>query len=108
MERSTLHTAGANVKSTFGGRRAQRNEQRGSRMERRLRRINSEGFEDEDEDSSDWWYGFIFIVFLLFVLSPGVLLTLPPGRGGVFMSGSTSTAAAFIHAVLITVVLSYL
>jgi hypothetical protein len=60
------------------------------------------------EDASDNYYlffGLIFLVLLIFALSPGVLLTLPPGRGGIWMSGNTSTAAAFVHALLLVAVL---
>ena len=67
----------------------------------------SEGF----EDSPDFWQivvGFFFLVLVIFALSPGVLLTLPPGRGKIWMSGTTSTAAAFVHAILIVVILSLL
>jgi hypothetical protein len=63
-----------------------------------------EGF--EDEDSSDWFYGFIFLVFLVFILSPGVLLTIPPGRGGLFMSGKTSIIAALVHALILATIAS--
>jgi hypothetical protein len=53
-----------------------------------------------------------FILFaLFFILSPGVLLTLPPGSKGVWMSCQTSVAAALVHAlvfvVLYTVVKNY-
>ena len=41
---------------------------------------------------------------LFFVLSPGVLLTIPPGRGGLFLSGQTSVAAALVHAVVFVAV----
>ena len=41
---------------------------------------------------------------LFFVLSPGVLLTIPPGRGGLFCSGQTSLLAALVHAVVFVVV----
>jgi hypothetical protein len=37
---------------------------------------------------------------LFFVLSPGVLLTIPPGTKGLFMSGQTSLVAAAVHAVV--------
>lgn len=63
-----------------------------------------EGF--EDEDSSDWFYGFIFLVFIVFILSPGVLLTIPPGRGGLFMSGKTSIIAALVHALILATIAS--
>jgi len=37
---------------------------------------------------------------LFFILSPGVLLTLPAGSKGIFMSGQTSIAAAIVHALV--------
>jgi hypothetical protein len=41
---------------------------------------------------------------LLFaLLTPGVLLTLPPGAGGVFRSGQTSTAAVGVHTAVFAV-----
>lgn len=44
---------------------------------------------------------------LLFVLlSPGVLLTLPPVGGKIFMSGKTSLLAVAVHAVVFYVLLS--
>jgi hypothetical protein len=41
---------------------------------------------------------------LFFVLSPGVLLTLPAGSRGVWMSRQTSLAAAAVHAVVFVLV----
>ena len=35
---------------------------------------------------------------LFIALSPGVLVTLPPGRGPMFASGKTSLVAVFVHA----------
>ncbi len=44
---------------------------------------------------------------LLFVLlSPGVLLTLPPVGGKIWMSGKTSLIAVLVHAVVFYVLLS--
>jgi hypothetical protein len=43
---------------------------------------------------------FWFKVVLFFLLSPGVILTLPPSSGGIFMSGQTSIVAALVHAVI--------
>lgn len=37
---------------------------------------------------------------LFFVLSPGVLLTLPPGSRGIWMSRQTSVLAAAVHALV--------
>jgi hypothetical protein len=41
---------------------------------------------------------------LFFVLSPGVLLTIPPGSRGLFFSGQTSVLAALVHAVVFVAV----
>jgi hypothetical protein len=38
------------------------------------------------------------LVALFIVLSPGLLLTLPPVGKNIFMSGKTSTVAVFVHA----------
>lgn len=46
---------------------------------------------------------------LLFVLlSPGMLLTLPPGSNGVYMSRQTSLAAILTHALVFSVVFALL
>ncbi len=45
---------------------------------------------------------------LFFVLSPGVLLTLPPGSKGVWMSCQTSVTAAIVHSLVFVLVLSCL
>jgi len=45
---------------------------------------------------------------LFIALSPGLLLTLPPGSGGVFRSGQTSLPAAVTHAVVFAVVFAVL
>jgi hypothetical protein len=37
---------------------------------------------------------------LFLALSPGLLLTLPPGSGGVFTSGQTSKVAVLVHALV--------
>jgi hypothetical protein len=87
--------------------RPERVERREERREaRQARRASRENF--ENESSSDWFWGSLLLVALLFVLSPGVLLTLPPGAGGVWMSGKTSVAAALVHAVLIAVIFNYI
>ena len=50
-----------------------------------------------------WW----FKALLFFLLSPGILLTIPAGSRGIWMSGQTSVAAAAVHA-LVFVVAMYL
>ena len=45
---------------------------------------------------------------LFLILSPGMLLTLPPGSKGVLMSGQTSISAAVTHAVVFAVIFSIL
>ena len=50
----------------------------------------------------------LLVATLLFVLlSPGVLLTLPPVGPKVFMSGKTSLLAVLVHAVVFYVVLCF-
>jgi hypothetical protein len=51
-----------------------------------------------------WWYQAI----LFFLLSPGVLLTIPPGKKGLFMSCQTSVIAAAVHALVFVFVSHYL
>lgn len=50
----------------------------------------------------------LLVAVLFFVLSPGVLLTLPPGSRGVFASGQTSIAAAAVHALVFMVAVYFL
>jgi len=45
---------------------------------------------------------------LFIALSPGLLLTIPPGPGGLFQSGQTSIPAAVTHAVVFAVVFALL
>lgn len=40
------------------------------------------------------------LIVLFIILSPGVLLTLPPIGGKIFMSGKTSMTAVLVHAVV--------
>jgi len=49
----------------------------------------------------------MWLLLVLFVLlSPGVLLTLPPVGGQVFMSGKTSLIAVLVHAVIFVLLLN--
>ena len=45
---------------------------------------------------------------LFIALSPGLLLTLPSGSGGVFRSGQTSISAALTHTIVFAVVFAIL
>ncbi len=45
---------------------------------------------------------------LFIALSPGVLLTIPPGKGPLFASGKTSLIAVFVHAVVFYLAASFL
>ena len=45
---------------------------------------------------------------LFLVLSPGLLLTIPPGSGGLLRSGQTSLPAALAHAIVFAVVFALL
>jgi len=47
-------------------------------------------------------------ILLFILLSPGLLLTLPPVGSKVFMSGQTSTAAVLVHAVVFAVALYFI
>ena len=45
---------------------------------------------------------------LFIALSPGLLLTLPPGSGGIFQSGQTSIESALTHTVVYAVIFALL
>jgi hypothetical protein len=45
---------------------------------------------------------------LFILLSPGLLLTLPPGSGGIFRSGQTSLISVIAHAIVFAVVFALL
>lgn len=47
------------------------------------------------------------LAMFFFILSPGVLLTLPPGARGVLMSRQTSLLAAAVHAVVFVLILRF-
>ena len=50
----------------------------------------------------------LLLATLLFViLSPGILLTLPPVGSKIFMSGKTSLIAVLVHAVIFYLILCY-
>lgn len=51
----------------------------------------------------------LIVTALLFaLLSPGMLLTLPPGSRGVFASGETSVTSVFVHALVFAIVFAFL
>jgi hypothetical protein len=45
---------------------------------------------------------------LFIILSPGVLLTIPPLSRGLFMSGQTSLMAVVVHAIVFCLAYAYL
>jgi hypothetical protein len=45
---------------------------------------------------------------LFLLLSPGILLTFPPGSNGFFRSGQTSVAAVITHAVVFAIIFALL
>jgi len=45
---------------------------------------------------------------LFIILSPGILLSIPPGSKGLFMSGQTSVSSAVVHAVVFAMVFAIL
>ena len=53
-------------------------------------------------------YDYIVPALLFIILSPGMLLTLPPGSKGPFMSGQTSMISSLVHAVVFAVVFAFL
>jgi len=50
----------------------------------------------------------IVTTILFLALSPGLLLTIPPGSGGLLQSGQTSIQAALTHAIVFAVVFAIL
>lgn len=51
----------------------------------------------------------LIVTTLLFVaLSPGLLLTIPPGKGGLFKSGETSMSAQLTHTLVFALVFAIL
>jgi hypothetical protein len=101
-ESTLLHSVGKKIRKLVQPKKAltkQRRNPKGST------RNEDEGFEAEVSDPIHLFIGLFFLILIIFALSPGVLLTLPPGRGKIWMSGTTSTAAAFVHAVLLVLIL---
>jgi hypothetical protein len=47
------------------------------------------------------------LILLFILLSPGMLLTLPPGGRGMFFSCETSVTAVLVHSVVFAAVLYY-
>ena len=51
----------------------------------------------------------LIVTTMLFVLlSPGILLSIPPGSMGLFMSGQTSMSSAVVHTVVFALVFALL
>jgi len=50
-----------------------------------------------------WWVS----ALLFILLSPGILLTIPPGKRGLWMSGQTSILAIAVHALVFMLVSKY-
>ena len=104
------------------GRRLDKNQfekrhDKGVRLTMNRRERSVEGYEDDEYDDEEgfqtdstasWIVGTVFLTLIIFVLSPGVLLTIPPTKGGIFMSGNTSKTAAFVHALLIVLLLHFI
>jgi len=59
-----------------------------------------DGGDHTPEPSGFNFSGAFFVAAMFFLLSPGVLLTLPPVGGKIFMSRKTSLAAAAVHAIV--------
>jgi len=50
----------------------------------------------------------IVTAFMFALLSPGMLLTLPPGAGGVFASGQTGVGPILVHALVFAILFALL
>jgi hypothetical protein len=50
----------------------------------------------------------LFLIVLFILLSPGVLLTLPPVGKKIFMSGQTSIQAVLVHALVFSAILYFI
>ena len=50
----------------------------------------------------------VMTTLLFLLLSPGLLLTIPAGTGGIFRSGQTSVYASITHAVVFAIVFALL
>jgi hypothetical protein len=50
----------------------------------------------------------IIPAILFILLSPGVLLTIPPGSGGLFMSGQTSVQSAAVHTLVFALLYAFI
>lgn len=94
-DKSVVENVGRNLKKVIGADR---------------RKGDSKGREKFEDvyDASDFVVGIVILIFIFFVFSPGVLLTIPPGRGGLWMSCTTSLTAAFVHAALLVAFLAFI
>ena len=52
--------------------------------------------------------GLIVPAILFIILSPGLFLTIPPGSGGLFMSGQTSVQAVTVHTLVFALLYAFL
>jgi hypothetical protein len=52
--------------------------------------------------------GLIVTTMLFVLLSPGILLNIPPGSKGLFMSGQTSLSSAVVHTLVFALVFALL
>ena len=120
---SVAEHAGRKLKAFAGVSSEQREARKAMRIARREMRETFTDSDNMDEDmeeymdedmeegfsgsNSDWILGTIFVTLVIFVLSPGVFLTLPPVRGRIWMSGQTSCVSAFVHALLIALLFNF-
>ena len=47
------------------------------------------------------------LILLFILLSPGVLITLPPGSNGIFFSGQTSLDAAITATIIFAAIIAF-
>ncbi len=53
------------------------------------------------------YYRMLSLILLFILLSPGMLLTLPPGGKGMFLSCETSVVAVLVHSVVFAALVYY-
>ena len=135
MPRGVAEKVGARTREILGvkgGRRGDHGEKEGRESRRERQASRDEREENQSERNSlrrpasygsrrrnqrdgfevyspiDWLIGILLLTLVIFAFSPGVLFTIPPGRGKLWMSGLTSIPAALVHAVILVFVVEYI
>lgn len=53
-------------------------------------------------------YSLVVPAILFIILSPGLFLTIPPGSGGLFMSGQTSLQSVAVHTLVFALLYAFI